>query len=254
MPIPLRRFASCLLVLLLSAGLSPAAEIRFPELSAVQIEGWTPALTVASNTPARVALAVATTAPAVSVEAPAATPAILQEPQADAPKKLNILILKGDGAINNIKSRTARETIIEVRDENNKPVAGAAVFLQFPSSGASVTTSTGASSLSGQTNALGQFRVSGLKPNGQSGKFNIDVRARVGQAGAPQAVGQVVIAQSNAIAAGAAISGSTLGILAAAAAAAATIGVVVANNSGGGTAARPTVGLNPGNPSAGPPR
>ena len=37
--------------------------------------------------------------------------------------RLEIVIVQDDGAINNIKQRTARETIVEVRDENHKPVA-----------------------------------------------------------------------------------------------------------------------------------
>src|SRR5579863_5849082 len=56
----------------------------------------------------------------------------------DAPK-LSIVILEGEGAINNIKQRTAREPIVRVEDENHKPVAGAAVVFTLPSQGAGGT-------------------------------------------------------------------------------------------------------------------
>ena len=52
-----------------------------------------------------------------------------------APMKLNIVIVEGDGAINNIRQRTAREPIVQVEDENNMPVAGATVYFLLPESG-----------------------------------------------------------------------------------------------------------------------
>src|SRR6476646_2492374 len=51
--------------------------------------------------------------------------------------KLNLVIVEGDGAINNIRQRTAREPIVQVEDENHKPVAGAAVVFLLPNQGAS---------------------------------------------------------------------------------------------------------------------
>ena len=62
-----------------------------------------------------------------------------QEPA--VPAKLNIVILEGEGAINNIKQRTAREAIVQVEDENRRPIAGAAVLFMLPESGPSAPTS-----------------------------------------------------------------------------------------------------------------
>ena len=56
-------------------------------------------------------------------------------PQAPAPAKLNIVIVEGEGAINNIRQRTAREPIVQVEDENRRPVAGAAVLFLLPEDG-----------------------------------------------------------------------------------------------------------------------
>ena len=57
----------------------------------------------------------------------------------NAAPMLNIVIVEGDGAINNIKQRTAREPIVQVEDQNHKPVAGAAVIFALPGQGAGGT-------------------------------------------------------------------------------------------------------------------
>src|SRR5881394_1728348 len=125
------------------------------------------------------------------------------------PMKLSIVVITGDGAINNIKSRTARETIVEVHDENNKPVAGAAVVFLFPNSGPGVVTPNGTSMVNAVTDANGRAAARGLKPNGQSGQYNVQVRANF-----QNSFGQITIAQSNIAAAGAALSGLTITLIA----------------------------------------
>src|ERR1700760_600446 len=44
------------------------------------------------------------------------------------PQKLFINILDGEGALNNIRRRDAREPVVQVTDENHKPVSGALVL------------------------------------------------------------------------------------------------------------------------------
>ena len=51
------------------------------------------------------------------------------------PATLEILIVEGEGAINNVKQRVNREPIVQVEDENHKPVAGAAVTFFLPNDG-----------------------------------------------------------------------------------------------------------------------
>ena len=164
--------------------------------------------------------------------------------EASAPK-LNIVVISGEGAINNIKSRTARETIVEVRDENNKPVAGASVVFLLPDSGPGLVSSNGSRMLTSMTDANGRAAVRGLKPNGQSGNFNVQVRANF-----QQSFGQLTIAQTNIAAAGAAISGLTAVLIVVGAAAAAGTAYAVTRDSN----SRSTIGVNPGTPSAGAPR
>lgn len=97
--------------------------------------------------------------------------------QAQAPPKLKILVLEGEGAINNIKQRTAREPIVEVRDENDKPIGGAIVTFTLPNVGPSGVFPNGSRILMVPTNNQGQAVATGLKPAGGQGNFQIRVTA-----------------------------------------------------------------------------
>lgn len=89
---------------------------------------------------------------------------------------LVITILEGEGSLNNIRQRTAREPIVEVDDENHKPIAGAAVLFLLPSSGPSATFADGAQTLSMTTDTAGRVAIQGMRPNDIPGSFNIQVR------------------------------------------------------------------------------
>src|SRR5258708_33963225 len=56
-----------------------------------------------------------------------------------APSRLNLVIVEGDGAINNLRQRVAREPVVQGEDENHRPLARAAVVFSLPSQGASGT-------------------------------------------------------------------------------------------------------------------
>lgn len=172
-----------------------------------------------------------------------------------APQKLNLVIIEGDGAVNNVRQRVAREPIVQVEDENRKPVAGAAVTFLLPNQGASATFPNGARSLTVLTDDKGQAVARGLKPNNINGNFQVRVNASYqGQ------TASATIGMTNALAAaaaGGAISGKLIAILAIAGAAAAggaiaaTRGEDTSANTGGG---RPPIRVNPGAPSVGAPR
>ena len=102
--------------------------------------------------------------------------------QPSAPTMLHITILEGDEALNNIRDRTAREPIVQVEDENHKPVAGALVLFSVhggPSgAGASIN---GLSTATLTTDATGKATLKGLQVNQTSGSFTIDVTASVGK-------------------------------------------------------------------------
>src|SRR3954447_17556088 len=77
-------------------------------------------------------------------------------PAQATPASLQITILDGEEAINNIRQRTAREPIVQVEDENHKPVAGAAVIFLLPNDGAGGTFAGGARTLTTVTDSKGQ--------------------------------------------------------------------------------------------------
>jgi hypothetical protein len=94
-------------------------------------------------------------------------------------KSLRIVILDDEAPLNNISERTAREPIVQVQDENHKPLAGAAVlFAIHPAAGgASAAFANGASTLTVVTNANGVARASGLVMNQLKGTWQLQVTA-----------------------------------------------------------------------------
>jgi hypothetical protein len=113
----------------------------------------------------------------------AETPPLPSAPAAPAPDPepgmLQITILDGEGALNNIRARTAREPIVEVHDKNHKPVAGVLLFFSIRS-GRAGGTFNGASSFSTYTDANGQAVAHGFMPNNITGRYVITVTAVVG--------------------------------------------------------------------------
>jgi len=51
------------------------------------------------------------------------------------PGALKITAIEGEGAINNIRTKSATQLVVEVHDEAGKPVAGAEVVFQLPAAG-----------------------------------------------------------------------------------------------------------------------
>ena len=153
--------------------------------------------------------------------------------QAPAPA-LNLVVLEGDGAINNIRQRTAREPIVQVEDENHRPVAGVAVVFTLPTTGAGGTFANGANTLTTLTDSQGRAVARGLKPNNVQGQYQIRVNAsKNGQ------TASTTISQTNALVAGAAagaaaagISAKLIAVIAVAAGAAVAGGVVAATRNG----------------------
>ena len=116
--------------------------------------------------------------------------------------KINIVIVEGEGAINNVRQRVAREPIVQVEDENRKPVAGAAVTFLLPNQGAGASFANGAQSLTITTDAQGRAVARGLRPNNVNGQYEIRVNAsHQGR------TANAVISQTNAITATTAATG-----------------------------------------------
>lgn len=173
--------------------------------------------------------------------------------------KLNLVVMEGEGAINNIRQRTAREPIVQVEDENHKPIAGAAVVFTLPSQGAGATFAGGSHTLTVITDAQGRAVARGFQPNHLQGQFQIHVNASYnGQ------TANTNISQSNVVGAAAGVAAAGISakliILLAAAAAGATVGALYAThtigggNGNNGTIAPSAVTISPGAGTVGPPR
>ena len=159
----------------------------------------------------------------------------------EAGGQLNIVIVEGDGAINNIRQRTAREPIVQVEDQNHKPIAGAAVVFLLPDQGASGVFANGSHTLTVMTDAQGRAVARGFRPNNVQGKLQMRVTAsHQGQ------TASATISQTNAVGAAAGavsagISAKLITVLAIAGAAVA--GGVVAATRGGSSS--PTATITP---------
>ncbi len=105
---------------------------------------------------------------------PAASAAQLSAKRTEA---LKVTVLDGNDAINDIKSRTAAMPVVEVRDENEVPVAGAEVIFQAPAIGPGGSFPGGAATLTTHTNTQGQAAAAGFVPNVEVGNFTIKVTA-----------------------------------------------------------------------------
>ncbi len=141
---------------------------------------------------------------------------------------LSVVILEGDGAITDARQRAGSALIVQVRDENDQPVAGATVEFLLPEGGPGGTFPGGAQTLSVVTDSNGQAVARGFQPNGISGQYQIRVEASFQELSA-----QATISQTNAAAAAdeGGPSGKLIAILAAIGGAAAVGGVLALRGS-----------------------
>jgi len=176
---------------------------------------------------------------------------------AQARPGLRIIVVDGEGAINNIQLGSGREPVVEVRDENDRPVSGAKVLFTLPDSGAGGTFFGASRNLTISTNDQGRAAGTGFRPNLQEGRFQIRVTATMGDKTA-----ESIITQSNALpsssvnrAAGGK-RGFGAGKIIAIIAVAAVGGVIGATRGGDEAAVTPAQGtsITPGTVSVGPPR
>jgi len=180
------------------------------------------------------------------------SPALAQAPPEGG---LRITIVEGDDAILNVRQRVSREAIIQVEDENRRPVAGALVTLTAPRDGASAIFSNGLNNITLTTDNSGRVVVRGIRPNSALGKYSIRVTAvKEGLRGTAQI--QMTNLAAAAAAGGISAKVLTFLIIAGAGAAAGAVAATRGGNGGAGPAAAttpPTV-VTPGTPTVGPPR
>jgi len=178
---------------------------------------------------------------------PDADKAPIGAPSGEKTGDLRIIVLQGEGAINNVQTHLGTAPVIEVRDRNDQPLDGATVVFELPRTGAGGSFPAEQLTFTGRTNRQGQVGTPTFLPNHQTGRFSVNVTANLGNS-----VGYARIRQTNSERA---LSGDTtrahksntwkvLGILAAGAA----VGGVVLATRGHSNSTTPatTVTLTPG--------
>jgi len=164
------------------------------------------------------------------------------QPQTVGQAALRIVVLEGEGAVNIIQQKTAVAPVVEVRDRNDQPVAGAVVRFAIRSGRA---TFSGARTLSVTTDAGGRAVAAGFAPSGTGGLQIGATAAFQGQTAAITIAQTTVTTAAQAAAAssaagasaggGGGLSATTVGVIAGAAAGGVVVGVKAL---GGGTTFR----------------
>jgi hypothetical protein len=169
-----------------------------------------------------------------------------------AQNSLHVVVLEGDGAINNVRAPRAKEPVIRVEDANNQGVPGAVVTFLLPAQGAGATFGDGGSSLTLITDDRGETVARGLRANRLPGAFQIRISASKGGLSTTAS-----IAQTN-VDPGGSRGPSKLIAIAAIVGGVAAAGAAVALRGGKDTATAPPVApptiVTPGTPSFGGPR
>lgn len=166
----------------------------------------------------------------------------------ELPTSINIVVVQGEGAIDNVRQRVARDPAIRVEDENHRPVAGAVVVFNLPVSGTSGEFGNGGKTLTVATDQNGLAEARGLTTNQVPGRLQILLTASYRGLTARGLINQTVQGTPGATGRGA--SHKLVLILAVAAAAAA--GGAVAATRGGGARSSPgvptpvAIGISPG--------
>lgn len=90
---------------------------------------------------------------------------------------IHVVVLEGDGAINNIRSSHAKEPVVRVEDANNRGVPGASVTFVVPSGGPGVLFGDAGATLTLSTDDRGEVIARAVRPNRNAGSFQIHVTA-----------------------------------------------------------------------------
>jgi hypothetical protein len=126
-------------------------------------------------------------------------PAAQTQPQAPVTalptvENLKVLVLEGQRSTNNTTRHIGIQPVVEVRDENDRPVEGAKVVFRLPPSGPGGAFAGNSPTFSATTNAQGQAGASGFVPNSEQGRFDIHVTATY-----QNRTGEATISQNNSL-------------------------------------------------------
>lgn len=90
---------------------------------------------------------------------------------------LRVLVIAGQDQIHNVNGKVHTELVVEVQDQDRKPVNDAAVVFTLPPQGPGGTFDNGTTTLTATTDKQGRVFVHGYRLNKQLGVFSIRVTA-----------------------------------------------------------------------------
>jgi hypothetical protein len=202
-----------------------------------------------------------------AAQQPPATPPTAPAPPAQAPlptiEGLKVVVLAGREEVNDIQRKVMAPLVVEILDQNDRPVEGAEVIFRFPLEGPSATFAGGRTSQSVRTNGQGEAAATNWMANSQTGRFQVHVNASYGNQ-----VGQATFSMANATKVnqpnaavlgpggekhGSWFSPTWVKIAVAAGGAALVAGIILATRGGSSKSSGATVTISPGVPSIGGP-
>jgi len=92
---------------------------------------------------------------------------------------LNLLVLEGQNGVHDVRTPATALLVIEVRDENYRPLEGVKVVFQLPRQGPSGSFEGGVQDKQVVTNVQGQASAA-FTPNTQAGRFTVHATAAFG--------------------------------------------------------------------------
>jgi hypothetical protein len=95
-------------------------------------------------------------------------------------QNLKVIPLAGKDEMNDLERHVMAPLVVEVLDQNDRPVEGADVVFRFPLNGPGATFPNQKTSQSSRTNAQGEAAATGWTANGEVGRFQIHATATYG--------------------------------------------------------------------------
>lgn len=208
--------------------------------------------------------------PQAAQQPPAAPPAS-QAPPAPAPapappptiEGLKVVVLAGREEVNDIQRKVMAPLVVEILDQNDRPVEGAEVVFRFPLEGPSATFAGGRTSQTVRANGQGEAAATNWMANSQTGRFQVHVNASYGNQ-----VGQVTFSMENATKVnrpsasvlgpggekhGSWFSPTWVKVAVIGGGAALVAGIILATRGGSSKSSGATITISPGSPSIGGP-
>jgi hypothetical protein len=178
----------------------------------------------------------------------------LSQAQQEEPR-LRIVVTSGQGTVNNIHSRTNPTPVVEVQDQDRKPLPGVPVVFFLPSQGPGGIFSNSSTTLTATTDSQGRAAARAIRFNDQTGSFDIRVTASYHGETATTTITETNVSGSSSANNGGGLGfGTKAWIILAICGGAVAAGVLLATRGGSSKAGPPPIVITPGTPTVGPPQ